>query len=353
MVGIYIHVPFCRNKCPYCHFFTVPYKEDLEKKYIKALLYEANEFDEENDTVYIGGGTPSVLSCNSLEKIASRFLHNRVKEASIEINPEDDVDFRFLKRLGFNRLSIAAISFSGGVLSYLGRRHSVKDVMKRIEEARTAGFEDINLDVLYGVPGHGLKETLEDLKMAVKLEPTHISYYLLEIPGFFPLKGEKIYDEETLERLYYNGRDFLESTGFFQYEVSNFARHGYRSLHNLKYWKFEPYIGLGPGAASLYGRRRWENKRSLMAYIGAWKRRERIPRQIFDLSEDEFFKEKIMMGLRLVEGVKFSPQEREKTSKFIERAKKMQEVVSVSEDSIKIKRDKFFVMNSIILEIIG
>ncbi len=353
MIGLYVHVPFCRNKCPYCHFFTVPYRSELEDEYLKAVLYEASELPERNDTLYLGGGTPSVLSRNSLEKLAGKFVHSDTKEVAIEVNPEDKVDFSFLKDLGFNRVSIAAISFSSEILSYLGRRHSPEDIFRRVEEAREAGFEDINLDILYGIPGYRLKEVLEDLGTAIRLEPTHISYYLLEIPRYFPLQGRKSPDDNELEKQYYEARDFLESMGFAQYEVSNFARPGFESYHNLKYWKFHPFIGLGPAAASLYGRRRWENRKSLMAYIGAWKRREKIPGQVFELGEEDFLREKIMMGLRLVDGVRFSPEEKKKASMFIERAKKMQDLVSVSENVIKIKKDKFFIMNSIILEIIG
>lgn len=355
MIGVYVHVPFCRQKCPYCHFFTVLYREELEEEFIGALLYEAEDVVDGNDTLYLGGGTPSLLSQVSLEKIAKRFLRGKPEEAALEVNPEDSIDFRFLKELGFNRISIAAISFSRETLSYLGRRHNPRDIFNRVAEAKKAGFEDINLDILYGIPGAGVREILSALKTAISLEPTHISYYLLEVPRYFSLRGRKPLEDEEIEIQYYEARDFLESHGFIQYEVSNFSKPGYESYHNLKYWKFLPYIGLGPAAASLYGRKRWENMKSLRAYIGAWKRRKAIPRQIFELGEDEFLKEKIMMGLRLVEGVNFSPEEAKRAEKYLERARKLENegMVQVSAGGIRINRDKFFVMNSIILEIIG
>lgn len=355
MIGVYVHVPFCRQKCPYCHFFTVPYRKELEEEFLGALLYEAEDIEDKNDTLYLGGGTPSVLTAGVLEKLAKKFIHDEVREAAIEVNPEDSVDFSFLKGLGFNRVSIAAVSFSSRTLSYLGRRHTPSDIFARLEEARKAGFEDINLDILYGIPGHKLDNVLKDIKTALDLGASHISYYLLEIPRYFSLKDRVPWKEEELERQYYEGRDLIESEGLKQYEVSNFAKPGYESYHNLKYWKFLPYIGLGPAAASLYGRKRWENRKSLMAYIGAWKRKDSIPRQVFKLSEDEFLREKIMMGLRLVEGVKFTPSESNQARKYLERARRLENegLVQVSVDGIRINRDRFFVMNSIILEIIG
>ena len=356
MNGLYVHIPFCRRKCPYCHFFSVPYKREYEEEFLNALLHEASQFDNlENDTLYLGGGTPSILSPFSLERIAKVFIHSGMREATLEVNPEDEIDFEFLRSLGFNRISLAAISFSPETLKYLGRNHTPEDVFKKMNEAKKARFGNINIDILYGIPGHSLKKVLRDIKIALSLGPTHISFYLLEIPPYFQMGNKKLWSDEELESQYKNGRDLIESEGLIQYEVSNFAKKGYESIHNLKYWNFKPFIGLGPAAASLLDRERWENKKSFRAYIGALKRDEKIPRTYWKLTEEEYIREKIMMGLRLIKGVDLSKDNKEIAKKYLKRARALERtgLAEVKNQVIRINKDRLFVMNSIIVEILG
>ncbi len=315
------------------------------------MLHEAEEFAFAYDSLYLGGGTPSLLSPDSFVRIAREFLGPPVKEASLEVNPEDSVDFKFLRELGFNRVSLAAVSFSEVMLRRLGRKHHPRDVFQRVEEARTAGFSNINLDLLFGLPGQGWEELSSDLKTALSLGPRHLSLYLLEVPSYYrpPLP---IPSDEELSRMYYAAVEFLEEAGLAQYEVSNFAVEGYESYHNLKYWKYTDYIGLGPGAASLLGSLRWENKKSLSSYLGRIRRGEPPERTYHRLSPQERAKEKAMMGLRLVEGVDLCGEEPEAVERIMSRAREYPEFFVVRGCHLLLRRRYFFIMNSLLASIL-
>ncbi len=274
-------------------------------------------------------------------------MGKEIREATIEINPEDPVDFSFLRELGFDRVSLAAISFKEEFLRALGRGHLPSQVEKRVEEAKQAGFSNINLDLIFGIEGQTLKKLEEDLRKAVFLAPSHISLYLLEAPRYFSMNPPK---DEMLEKMYFLAVEFLESHGLFQYEVSNFSRKGMESLHNLKYWRFENWIGLGPSAASHLGTKRWENKRSLRSYIGRLERGEGLERKVYFLSPEEELKERVMMGLRLVEGIRLCGSSLEED--IILKARQYPEFFEVQGCRLKIRRKYFFVMNSVLSLII-
>ena len=274
-------------------------------------------------------------------------MGKEIKEATIEINPEDPVDFSFLRELGFNRVSLAAVSFKEEFLRALARGHLPSQVEKRIEEARRAGFSNLSLDLIFGIEGQTPKKLEDDLRKAVSLAPSHISFYLLEVPRHFSMSSP---EDEVLEKMYFLAVEFLEAHGLFQYEVSNFSVRGRESLHNLKYWRFEDWIGLGPSAASHLGTKRWENKRSLRSYIGRLERGEEVERNVYFLSPEEELKERVMMGLRLVDGIPLCGSSLEEEILF--KARQYPEFFDARGCHLKIRRKYFFVMNSVLSLII-
>ena len=269
---IYIHVPFCHRKCTYCAFYSVRGSESGVRSYVDALLREMEERKEELThpirTVYFGGGTPSILPISELECIIERlhrcFALSQVEEMTLETNPEDlTPDYlKALRRLGFNRLSIGVQSLDDKVLRLLNRRHTAQQAIQSVAEAHAAGFENISVDFIYGI--------VDNLDILEKLEflagVTHASAYALTVepgPALAVQVGQGrmvLPDEEEVVRQYHALHEQLTKAGFVQYEVSNYARPGFESKHNSRYWDRTPYLGLGPGAHSFDGQhRRWNN----------------------------------------------------------------------------------------------
>ena len=276
--GVYIHVPFCKSKCPYCDFYSVIDRDKgLKEQYTEALLKEIGNFSryfedkEENDhifmkqspdSVYFGGGTPSVLEPEQLKRILDKvdetFPVSEDREVTIEVNP-GTVDGSFLEEIRktwFNRLSIGAQSFDDAVLKKLGRLHRTGDTLKAFREAREAGFTNISLDLIFGIEGQTMKTWEDSLKKVMELRPEHISLYSLEfmentVFTRMLMDGRmKETDPETDRAMYEKAVEFLTECGYEHYEISNFALPGYESRHNLKYWDLDDYAGFGPGAHS-------------------------------------------------------------------------------------------------------
>lgn len=290
--GLYIHNPFCRSKCAYCGFYSIT-DCSLIPAFRSALRLEMDHYQgwaASFDTLYIGGGTPSVLPERDLEgliaDIRAAFTIATGAEITLEANPADITEdlLASLRRSGVNRLNIGVQSFDEGILAFLGRRHTQKQAEAAVAAARRAGIENIGIDLIYGVPGQvgipgpggvpglGMDIWLSTLRAAVALTPDHLSCYQLTLEEGTPLaercgRGEVVLPEEALHAdLFFITSKFLEENGFSHYEVSNFARPGRESRHNRKYWNHTPYLGLGPAAHSFDGRRRWWNHRSLMTY---------------------------------------------------------------------------------------
>ncbi len=280
--GLYIHIPFCRTKCNYCGFYSSTALEqvpDFLKAIGKEMDLSRGDFST-FDTVYFGGGTPSALSVKDLaiilEGVADKFNVSPRAEITLEANP-GDVSLPLLKdfrRLGINRLNMGIQSFDDDTLNLLGRRHSRHQAILAIEMARKAGFDNLGLDLIYGLPGQGLAGWMDTLRQALSFQPAHLSCYQLtmepETPlGIRHLKGEVFLpDEEMLADLFFQTATALEQAGYLHYEVSNFARDEESlSRHNQKYWQHTPYLGLGPAAHSFRDNKRWWNHRDLSSYI--------------------------------------------------------------------------------------
>lgn len=260
MRGLYLHIPFCRKKCPYCDFYSLPGNEALYDEYTAALILRLKGYDECFDTVYFGGGTPSILGAERLCRILSAIntTSANTAEITLEANPTDlpPEFFPALYSGGFNRLSMGLQSNSPTELAALGRRHSPEDAAKAVKQAQSAGFNNISLDLMLGVPGQSLKSLMESISFCASLKIQHISCYILKLEEgteFYKKRDSlKLSDEDEQCSLYLSMAEKLEALGFPQYEISNFSRKGFESRHNLKYWRCEEYLGLGPGAHSFY-----------------------------------------------------------------------------------------------------
>ena len=316
--GLYVHIPFCQTKCPYCNFYSVTQLSKI-RDFLDALLREIAMVEPKwdcFDTVYIGGGTPSILSPQQLEGILSAirnyFPLAPETEITLEANPADlhPSYLTSLKEIGVNRLNLGVQSFDQKTLEFLGRRHSVQQAISALEGSRQAGFDHMGLDLIYGVPGQILDSWIDTLSQAIAFSPEHISCYQLTLEEDTPLgischQGKfSFLPEEDLFDFFMVTAGKLEEGGFIHYEVSNFAREDrYASRHNQKYWNHTPYLGLGPAAHSFSGRRRWWNYRSVDQYTSAVKAGKLPIEGSEDLSLEQLRLEAFFLGLRTKKGI--------------------------------------------------
>jgi putative oxygen-independent coproporphyrinogen III oxidase len=314
--GLYVHVPFCRIKCPYCDFYS---STGPPEGWVQALKREAALYQGRFgpfDSLYLGGGTPSVLAQPDLAELfaalAETFLFAPDTEVTLEANPDDlnaDVLSR-LRALGVNRLSVGVQSFDEDELRFLGRRHTARQTREALSLARQAGFERLSVDLLYGFAGQSRARLAASLEEALSFAPEHLSCYLLSLEPRTPFgerhaRGElgRLCEEEERDFFLFTA-ETLRSRGYEHYEVSNFARSpAFRSRHNQKYWRHVPYLGLGPAAHSYLGRERWWNVRSVDRYreaLGAG----RLPVEGQEtLTDEQIWLEKLYLGLRCADGV--------------------------------------------------
>jgi oxygen-independent coproporphyrinogen III oxidase len=316
--GLYIHIPFCLSKCAYCSFYSIE-SVSLIPDYLAALRKEIefySKYFRSFDTIYIGGGTPSLLNPEQLTGIFSS-IHKAYKiapnaEITLEANPGDISQeyLTALKSIGFNRLNIGIQSFNDKLLKFLGRRHSARDAIAAIDAARDAGFDNLGIDLIYGVQGSGIKSWKNTLHKAIALAPEHISCYQLSLDTKTPLY--KRYVKESISRLtedqelqfFLTTATQLEDAGYIHYEVSNFARTEHlQSGHNRKYWQHVPYLGLGPGAHSFLNSIRWWNKSSVRNYLQEIASGKMPLENSEELSPDQLQLEALFLGLRTKAGI--------------------------------------------------
>jgi len=316
--GLYIHIPFCKAKCGYCDFYSVTRTASLSG-FIEALLQEMEMYRDRFhsfDTVYLGGGTPSVLSIEQLGVILTGVRKNFIlladSEITLEVNPGDPSIYYLesLRRIGINRLNIGIQSFNQKILDFLGRRHTSEQAVSAIEDSRKAGFDNIGLDLIYGIPGQDMESWMETLDQALAFSPEHLSCYQFTLEPTTPLgRGYErrefhLPGEELQFDLFMKTSERLENRGYIQYEVSNFARgKAYFSRHNQKYWSHTPYLGLGPAAHSFLRRERWWNHRSLDQYIADLKAGKPPIGESESLTQDQLRLEALFLGLRTKKGI--------------------------------------------------
>ncbi len=318
--GLYIHIPFCERKCPYCDFNTYAGMTALYERFTRALVREIRREGERRRarvrTIFLGGGTPTVLEPDQLARIleAVRESFDVAEDAEItcEANPGtvDRARFTALRELGVNRLSLGAQSFNDEELRFLGRIHGVADIYRAVEAARAASFDNLNLDLIYGLPRQVSAAWEHSLREAVALAPEHLSCYALTVEEGTPLArwvadGQvPAPDDDVQADLYDRAREALAAAGYVHYEISNWAQPGRMCGHNLIYWRNEPYLGVGPGAHSCDLRRRWWTVRSPHVYIRRVEAGESTEDGQEVLDEETVMGETMMLGLRLLqEGV--------------------------------------------------
>ena len=316
--GLYIHIPFCRSKCNYCDFYSITSLHQIPD-FLKALEREMEIYRQvlgRFDTLYIGGGTPSVLTTRDfagiLSQIDKTFCLSSDTEITVEVNPAD-VDRKYLeslRQLGVNRLHIGVQSFDEKVLSFLERRHTKSQAVRAIESAQKAGFDNMGLDLIYGVPGQDRQSWIDNLSLAVSFDVAHLSCYQLTVEPRTPLgirrqRGEfSLPGEEIQHDLFMATSETLEDAGYVHYEVSNFAKGlSAASRHNQKYWNHTPYLGLGPAAHSFRNNRRWWNHRSVNQYIRDLGRGKAPVEGAETLTGKQLQMEALCLGLRTKKGI--------------------------------------------------
>ena len=360
MESVYIHIPFCKSICSYCDFCKMLYNGSWVTQYLNALIEEIKDkYDGEViKTLYIGGGTPSSLSLKDLKylfEIIKQFNLTELEEFTFECNLNDlnEELLQFLLDNGVNRLSIGIESFNEDKLKFMERHHTFLEAEEKFKLMRKMGFNNINIDLIYGIPGETLKDLKKDLELFLKLEPDHISTYslIVEDNTKIGINGVIPIPEELDASMYEEICEKLDMKRYEHYEVSNFAKKGKKSKHNLKYWNNEEYYGFGLGAAGYTNGVRYENTRSLTEYINGKRRKKE---EILSI-EDKMYNE-LMLGFRKMEGINLKDF-------FIKYGVNMQEVFDLHEvlkneelivdgEYIYVNPEYIYVMNEILVKIL-
>jgi oxygen-independent coproporphyrinogen-3 oxidase len=322
--GIYIHIPFCRSRCSYCDFATGMYSTAMAERYVLSLVNEIGswcevERPETVDTIYFGGGTPSLLSPLQLETllkaVSKRFTVLDNAEVTIEINPGTvtPAALAAFRALGVNRASFGAQTFDDGELARLGRSHTADETRRTFRYLRDAGFDNISFDLIAGLPGQTMAGWRRNLAEAFSLRPEHLSFYLLEVHEGTPLANhiksglQPKPDEDLAADMYEVMLDKASEAGYEHYEISNLCLPGYESRHNTKYWTAAPYYGFGCSAHSYDGGfRRWANERELARYMEIIEQDRRAIVSETQLTEADRQAEAVFLGLRMMQGFSFT-----------------------------------------------
>jgi oxygen-independent coproporphyrinogen-3 oxidase len=388
--GVYVHIPFCERKCPYCDFnsFATTTSEvlDKEKLYIdsvcKEIDFKSTQFNLNNricSGIFFGGGTPTLLSSDGLLRILSKlkevFVFNESIEITLEANPKSVVECLSKDKLknifdgGFNRISIGAQSFNEEKLKFLGRWHSPSDIINTVEIARTSGFRNINLDLIFGIKDESITSWEKDLSKVIELSPDHISTYMLTLEpgtdfGRRSKKGEILNVADNLYvDMYELAQEKLAKNSYYQYEVSNFSKNNFKCRHNLIYWKGGEYLGLGAGAHGFLKSEkevglRYSNTPSPEVYSNRIKNEEETFQRKDKVSRKELFLEYFSLGLRLVEGLSNSDIANDFFNEFqgYVNCGKLNNLIKIglleiSDENVKIPQSKFNLADGIISEI--
>ena len=318
--GIYLHIPFCIEKCSYCDFYSLEYPHKMFREYLNSLKNEiklySSKIDAKVKTIYFGGGTPSVLDPVNvkeiLEIISDNFFIKENVEISFEANPNslNLKKIKDYKQAGINRMSVGIQSFHDEELEKLGRLHNsnkAKKILKNVAQV----FSNYNFDLIFAIPEQSFEKWKDNIKTALKFNPPHLSIYNLQVE-----KDTLIYkqinnnnlvpvSQELDAKMYKYTIQKLSEANFKQYEISNFSREGYSSKHNLIYWKYQPYLGLGPSAHSFSSKTRFSNYISLKKYIDSLNQKKLPLKKVNNLTKKERMAEKIFLGLRLMDGIDF------------------------------------------------
>ena len=373
-LGIYVHVPFCRSKCQYCDFYSLTCKDDKSiETYIRAICDHIKESGPltpgyKVDTIYFGGGTPSFLGADALATILTTirrvFDVDPNAEITLEANP-DSLSDQLLRRVraeGFNRISLGVQTDDDELLKKLGRPHDYAQVVGAVQRIRKAGFKNLSLDLMYGLPGQTLLNWKDTLERVVTLNPDHISCYALKVEENTPLYACKdilnIADDDVQAEMYLAGVEILRSHGFRQYEISNFARKGLYSRHNMKYWTGGEYLGFGPAASSDFGGRRFTIIRDLQGYVNGIKTGGAILDEVDEVPLRERAGEYLMLRLRTISGINRYEYERKFLLPFdeieaaLERSRSMGYAMRSEEGRWRLTPRGYLISNDIITDLL-
>lgn len=362
-IGLYIHIPFCKHKCPYCDFFSGNADENAFDNYVIELKdkikYWSEKAKRDVATVYFGGGTPSVLGadrlCDILDFIKSNFNIQNNAEITVEVNPDSakTIDFEKMYACGFNRISMGMQTAVEDELRLLGRIHSIDDAKTSVERAKSAGFNNISLDLMMGIPNQTIESLEKSISFCADCKVTHISSYILKIEEntpFYKVQNKlKLADDDMQAEMYLKAVEMLDSLGYKQYEISNFAKQGYESRHNTNYWRCGEYIGIGPSAHSFFEGKRFFYSRNMDDFNN-----NKLSFEGTGGDEEEF----IMLSLRLKSGLNYYEFEEKfgytLPSYIIKKAKEYEKYgyTNVTDKSISFTPKGFLVSNSIISELI-
>lgn len=318
-LGLYIHIPFCASKCGYCDFYSVAGRDNMMSRYQNALIKHLQESasgmsEYYVDSLYFGGGTPSYYGSRRICEIFNVLKRNaqilKSAEVTVEVNPDSVAKggLRAMREEGVNRLSIGAQSANNDILKIIGRRHNWQQVEKAVKMARSAGFDNISLDLMYGLPSQTKEDWIDTLTRALALHPEHISCYGLKLEEGTPMYGEYkdspfLPSDDEQADMYLYTVEMLESYDYNQYEISNFSIKGFESVHNIKYWTLKDYMGFGPGAHSFVDGVRYSYVKSLSEYISGILGEKNIIDEYEKIGQLESAGEYLMLGLRMNQGI--------------------------------------------------
>jgi len=339
MLSLYVHVPYCVGKCLYCGFYSTLYSPQGADEFLSALNVEAglcqkNISNRHIDSIYIGGGTPTVLSLVQLERLINiiklYFPFDDLAEFTVEVNPNTVTEkgLSFLLEQGVNRLSLGIQSFSDKALSALGRLHTVEQAEDAFRHARSAGFKNISIDLIYGIPGQTKAQWQETVDAAIALKPEHISAYSLSLDEgsqfmlLAKMKKFALPEDEVTAEMYERAVSILSRAGYQRYEVSNFSLPGFECRHNQNYWDRGEYLGLGPGASSFLAGKRYDNIADTSEYVRRLSRGLPAIENEETVGGDSAARETILLGLRTARGVDLARFQREHGTEFLKRLEK-------------------------------
>ena len=368
--GIYIHIPFCRSRCSYCDFATGIHNVDAAERYVTAVVHELDSYAEistaEVDTIYFGGGTPSLVSSTQLQRLLDtvhrRFHVTEHVEVTLEMNPGTvtDENLAAFRRLGVNRASFGAQTFNDSELARLGRSHTAEQTRETFRRLRDTGFKNVSLDLIAGLPGQTVAQWQRNIDEALAMRPEHLSFYLLEVHEGTPLANhirtglQPQPDEELAAAMYELMLDQADAAGYIHYEISNLSLPGYESRHNTKYWTGAPYFGFGCSAHSYDGgSNRWSNERDVNAYVEliAADKSPIVERR--ELNEEDRQSEAVFLGLRMMEGYNVRDYQNRFGLNLIERHRENLErfsdagLIELTDDRLKLTRSGALLSNEV------
>ena len=370
--GIYIHIPFCTVKCMYCDFYSITERENSINRFVSAITKEIEECSVDVsqwmfDTIFIGGGTPSLLNGSQIEKIISalykKYDLSHVIEFTLETNPgEAPIDhLKAFKSLGINRLSIGVQSLQPKILTFLTRIHKRKQIFETYKNARSIGYDNINMDLIHSIPGQTLELWKTDLKEIINLQPEHISAYSLTVEKgteLFKMVKKKIIkmpkEDKNVDFFKYTIKE-MKANDYNLYEISNFSKSNFQCKHNIHYWDIDPYLGFGPSAHSFDNEYRWNNTKSLDGYFQKIESNNTTLSKIELLSEENKVNEIIGFGLRMFEGVDLNKfpklYKRKLEEKFLQTKNKFKNCFIDDESRIRLSEKGMIFADEITIEL--